>query len=375
MPTTLTRATGTVTADFDVLGLARVRMVDGTERDVAAVGRQFGLVPEPSAGVADLTIRYVDRLELPGMRHVGLGEAAASGSDFVLLRGRHKVPVRVAVDFDRIGEQLELRCERGTGPVPLLVAVLNLTILAKGALPLHGSAFCFEGTGAVVTGWSKGGKTETLLAFMANGARYVGDEWVYLSDGRVGGLPEPVRVWDWHLRELPELGRGVPGAKRARVRAVAGMHRLGDRLTGDGPLPGRAAAQRFRALTARQAGVDIAPESLFATPPQRGMVAFRKVLFVESAECRRVAVEPMAGQEVAARMAASLAYERMPLLAAYDQFRFAFPDRPCRLLEAAPALEEARLSEQFGQADAYRVTHPYPVQLSELFDAVRPLFD
>ena len=66
MPTTLTRATGTITADFDVLGLARVRLIDAAERDIAAVARQFGLAHEPSAGVADLTIRYVDRRRKEG---------------------------------------------------------------------------------------------------------------------------------------------------------------------------------------------------------------------------------------------------------------------------------------------------------------------
>jgi hypothetical protein len=365
-----------ITADFDVLGLARVRLIDADERDLASLGRQLGLPPVPVAGPADVIVRYVDHLDLRGTRHIGLREAAASGSDFVLLRGRHKSPVRVVLPFDQIGEQPELRCEHGTGAIPLLVAVLNLTILGKGALPLHGSAFHFRDTGALVTGWSKGGKTETLLAFMANGARYVGDEWVYVTQGHVGGLPEPVRVWDWHMRDRPELRRAVPGARLARVRAVAGLHRLGDRLAADGrPWPGHKVARRFRVLTERLAGVDIEPEALFGTPPVLGMVPFTKLLFVESVERPGVRVEPMPGAEVAARMAASLAYERRPLLAAYNEFRFAFPDRSSRLLEEAPAIEAERLAEMLGTAEAYRVSHPYPVPLTELFDAVRPLFD
>lgn len=36
------------------------------------------------------------------------------------------------------------------------------------------------------------------------------NEWVYVSNGCVGGLPEPVRVWDWHIRDKPELGCSVP---------------------------------------------------------------------------------------------------------------------------------------------------------------------
>ena len=82
---------------------------------------------------------------------------------------------------------------RGLPAIPLLVPIVNLTALANGALPLHASAFVHRGTGVVATGWSKGGKTEALLAFSANGARYVGDEWVYVAaDGsRVSGIPSP----------------------------------------------------------------------------------------------------------------------------------------------------------------------------------------
>jgi hypothetical protein len=52
----------------------------------------------------------------------------------------------------------------------LLISILNLTMLAKGFLPMHASAFTYKNTGVVATGWAKGGKTETLFAFMANGA-------------------------------------------------------------------------------------------------------------------------------------------------------------------------------------------------------------
>lgn len=361
-----------VGADLDVLGLARIRLVDADERDVAAAGRQLGLPPEEAAGPADIVVRYVERLDLGGARQIGLRDAAVCGSDFVLLQGRQKTSVRVALPFDRLGEQPELRCEHGTGSIPLLVPVLNLTILDKGALALHGSAFQYGGTGVVVTGWSKGGKTETLLAFMANGARYIGDEWVYVSNGFVGGLPEPVRVWDWHMRDRPELRRAVPGPRLARVRAVAALHRLGDKLIRD-ELPGHKAARQFRALTERQAGIDVQPGALFGTAPLAGMRRFSKLLFVESVDRPHVTVEPVAGTEVAARMAASLAYERRSLVAAYHEFRFAFPDRRSRLVEQAPGIEAERLSTMLGSVEAYRVSHPYPVPLSELFDAIRPL--
>ena len=61
------------------------------------------------------------------------------------------------------------------------MAILNFTLLSKDCVPLHASAFTHQGKGILLTGWSKGGKTEALLAFAQHGARYVGDEWIILS--------------------------------------------------------------------------------------------------------------------------------------------------------------------------------------------------
>src|SRR3990172_3169438 len=104
--------------------------------------------------------------------------------------------------------------------------------LARGALPLHASAFLWNGTGALATGWAKGEKTEALLAFLTEGATYVGDEWVYLAgDGaRVFGIPEPIRIWDWQLEHVPWLGRRLPRGERARLAALRALSRVAARI-------------------------------------------------------------------------------------------------------------------------------------------------
>ncbi len=71
-----------------------------------------------------------------------------------------------------IGRHCEIICERGLAAVPELVAVINQTALANGFLPLHSAVFNCQVVGILTTGWSKSGKTESLLAFMANGAEY-----------------------------------------------------------------------------------------------------------------------------------------------------------------------------------------------------------
>jgi hypothetical protein len=248
--------------------------------------------------------------------------------------------------------------------------MVNFIALSRGVLPLHASAFIIDGLGVLVTGWSKGGKTEALLAAMSQGAEYVGDEWVYLQpDGTMFGLPEPIRVWDWHLEQLPELLRARPRADRLRLstwRAVAALTRLGS----DAPVPGAGLARRARPIATRQAYLQVPPEELFG----KGRVALRgqldSVVLVLSAESPNIATEMAGPLEVSGRMAASLTEEREPFLSHYRQFRFAFPERSSSLVETSKEREAELLAHLFDGRPAARVIHPHPCDILALGDAV-----
>ena len=103
---------------------------------------------------------------------------------------------------------------------------------------------------------------------MAGGAQYIGDEWVYLSaDGRsMYGIPEPIRIWSWHLDSLPRYRRLVRRTDRARMRllslVVGGM----GRATANGGRHRSAATRtinRMAPLLRKQMGVDVSPHRLF----------------------------------------------------------------------------------------------------------------
>src|SRR5262249_13573465 len=142
----------------------------------------------------DITICFVDALQPGPLTLIGAGDSGFSGDSFFVKRGRGGADGLVSVPFDRVTRGLEIVCERRLPAVPHLIALINLTALAKGVLPVHAAAFIAGETGVLVTGWSKGGKTETLLGSLDHDIEYVGDEWVYLTDdGRMLGLPEPIR--------------------------------------------------------------------------------------------------------------------------------------------------------------------------------------
>jgi hypothetical protein len=362
--------------DYDLHGIVGLRLEGATPTEERLVTRQLGPIRAPLEREPDLVIRFVERLPLAGpLRLLGADDVGYCGDAFVVLRGKQKSRARVLLPLDQVGGRLEIVCERGLAAVPHLVALVNLTALARGALPLHASAFLWQGIGALATGWAKGGKTEALLAFLPEGAAYVGDEWVYLTgDGsRMFGIPEPIRVWDWQLEEVPWLAGRLRRGERVRLaglRGVAGA--LGRISAGHGRAAGL--ARRARPLLDRQRYVHVPPLSVFGAERCLREAEPGILFFVATHEAQDVIARPIAPDEVARRMVHSLGEERADLLSCYRKFRFAFPERSSSLLDGCEALERERLARTLGGLEAYEVLHPYPAPIPVLFDVMKELF-
>jgi hypothetical protein len=356
-----------------------IRLVNASAGDLAAVDRQLGPIRSSLGRSPDLVIRFVERLTgKQSLRLLGVDDAAFTEDAFLLLRGKHKSTARVQIPFDQIGSPCEIVCESGMTAVPLLIPIINLTALAKGVLPLHASAFVYRGIGVVATGWSKGGKTELLLALMAEGAKYVGDEWVYLSPegDRVFGIPEPVTVWDWHLRQMPQLRSAVSRKTRVRLRGLGLAVAALERVARGGKKSERAkSAARLAAALKRQGFVNLPPQTLFGPKACVGAASFDKLVFVASHDRPDVVVERISPLKVAQRMVFSLQEERMPLLSYYHKFRFAFPERSNRFLESAEGLQRDLLHRALQRKDSYALYHPYPASLQGMRDAMLPLLE
>lgn len=364
--------------DFDLHGMVGVRVL-GTADDAAVVRRQLGPMDGPLDHTPEILVRFVDTLATGPLTLVGKDEYAHDDHGFFLLRAKGKSRVRVRIDLDRLDDRsrpFEVTVERGAPAVPLLIALVNLFVLASGSLALHACAFEYQGVGVVVTGWSKGGKTETLLTMLEAGARYVGDEWVYIDGGgaTVAGIPEPIRVWDWYLDQIPEPGRLTPRADRTRLRLLAAANEVGDLVQG-GRLGKRAArlARRADHLIRGQRHVDVDPAILTGGDLGSLRTSFDLLVLAESSPSPLTSMSRIDPHPVAAAMAASLAYERRPLSDAHDAFRYSFPGRRSRFLESAGSLEEERLGKIFDGKPTWRLRHPYPAVLEDIGRALSPI--
>lgn len=360
--------------DYDLHGVVGVRLVDPTPRDVKAVAGQLGPANGPLEREPDVVIRFRERLPLPGLTYLGL-DAGHTDEGYYILRSS-KAPARARVPFETIGHRCEIVCESGARSVPLLIAIINMAFLGKDHLPLHASAFLYDGVASVLTGWAKGGKTESMLAFANHGAAYIADEWTIFSarGDRMFGIPEPIRLWQWHLEHVPGIRDHISWKKKVVFGGINSVDRLHSGLASV-PLLRRSFPVKLlgEALPAfrRQLNARFLPAVLFngrlhpeATPD--------RVFLVMSHDRPDIVVEPCESREVADRMLSSNRYEQLPFFEHYHAFTFAFPDRRNDFLDTVYDRQRDLLQQVFRDVEAYRVLHPYPVDFEELYEAMRP---
>jgi hypothetical protein len=367
------------TTDFDLHGIVGIRLLNATPSDVAAVRRQLGPIQAPLSRTPDIVICFVDKIpSATPVRYLGLDDVGFTEDAFLLFRGKYQMRVKVQIPFQHIGsQQCEIVCESGLPAVPLLIAILNLTVLSKGALPLHASAFNYNGKGILTTGWSKGGKTEMLLTYGAHGAEYIGDEWVYLSsDGEhMYGIPEPIRVWKWHLKELSYYKAKVSNRDLLRLRVLNMVIKSLDRFEESSVTRGSSLvklSRRVNAILHRQINVDIPPEKLFGKTVGATAGHPDKVFFVATHESPEIRVEPIDPNEIVQRMVFSLQEERAEFLSYYQKFRFAFPQSSNPFIDQIEETQRRILTNVLVGKEAYAVYHPYPFSLPKLFQVTHP---
>lgn len=356
-------------------GLVSVRMVSAPPSIRERVRRRLGHSCTREVDDPDITIRFVDHLDDRGrLRFLGLNGAAFDDGYFYLLDDLGR---RVRIDLGSVGGPCEILCEKGASPLFLLMPVIGLRLLRKGHVLLHSSSFTYGGKGILVCGWQKGGKTEMLLAFMAQGAEFMGNEWTIVSpaEGEIRGVGGVLQIWDWHLRHVPQYAGSLSDKDRSRLsllRSFRSIHRILPRASAPrGPVGRWLRRVSLEGGVAQLGQVRVAPEHVFGDSVQRGPAALDR-LFLATVGTGGTRVFPSDPLDVARRMSASQSYERRELIAAYEHFRFAFPDRRNGFLEDADEEEIRILSRAFSGTATYEITHPYPVGLGDLYSAAVP---
>jgi hypothetical protein len=356
--------------DYDLHGLAGIRLVDPSPSDVTAVSAWIG-TPAALPEAPDLTIRFVEDLSPDGPvewiepHSIGFGDAGL----FLYTADSGAAPAG-CLRLEGPGPRWELRCRAGRGRVPFLRPLIDLAVSAKEVFALHASAFTYRGSGVVVAGWARSGKTTALLAFMARGAAYIGDDRVYLRAGenRIYGLAQPLALRTTHLAELPRLARTVGRRGRMRLRLCAALERTASRaarIESFGDLPRRVAG------AASDASVSVSPDRLFGECPLQGRLD--KAFLAIAQDSSEVRVDPVEPRHLAERLLFSIRAERLPLWRLYYAFRYAFPDQAEVFGEEAEEAETERLAGALEGTETYALYHPFPAPVQAIHDALDPI--
>ncbi len=265
---------------YNFHNLVGIRLEGASPANAAAISRQYGRTYSPLVGEPDITIRFSgDSARPPALRTLGLNEAAYTDDAFFVVRGKGRAQAMARFPFEAVGEDdCTIECINGPAAIlSLLTPLLNLTMLRRGIIPLHATAFNYQGRSVIATGWSRSGKTETLLSFMAtNGADYVGDEYIYLQDdGRMFAIPRPLTLWEWHLPDLERYWRYVEPTEQRRIKRLRRL--IGIAEWGKDNLPHRLAyvaqsLEWIRGEMRRRLATKLWPQEMSASmpPPTRG---------------------------------------------------------------------------------------------------------
>jgi hypothetical protein len=355
-----------------------LRLIDPPDPVLRQVATELGAVAGLPAGLpADpiLTVRFTEPVGTRAdLIRLGLTDHpfAFDSERFYLIGRRGHL---TAIDF-RALDTTEIEIERGESTIPLLLPLLSLRLVAMGRVLLHAASFVHEGRAVVATGWQSGGKSELLFAFMVRGATYLADEWTIVrGDGSIEGFASDVHFWDWQLRALPPISARISGGdlrRLAALRVAGGPVRL--LRGGRRPTSVRRTLADLERWLDNAARVRIAPATVFDGRVHRGSLHLDDVLLA-TVGGHDTTVLPVEGREVAARIGASLDYERRELSAAYAQYRYAFPERTSELLEGGPRLEREILADAFAGVRAHEVRHRYPPSFTALYNAVSAVLD
>jgi hypothetical protein len=360
--------------DIDIHGLIGIRLINPPPLAVAAVKEHLGLLQGSLLRQPDISIRFVNRIEVPRLRILGQDQYGFTDDEFFILHGAPS-GAKTSIPFDRVGSKCEIVTDRADFDTQLLIDMIKVTALKKGCAPVHGCGLEFKGQGILLSSWGKGGKTTALLGFVSMGAKFVGDDLILLSgDGRtMYGIPSPMGVSHRHLRALPSLRLKLRSLERLRLeatRGVEGASRVFGGVKGDQSLVRRTLRRVLEGLE-RRWSVRIPPKALgnaiaLITP------APDKIFILLPHEGPRVEVEAGCPSDFVGRLAYSALADQKSLREHYLAYKYAFPNRSNPLLENESGLLRDIILCALAKKDIYIIRHPYPVPFSRLYEAIAP---
>jgi hypothetical protein len=253
---------------------------------------------------------------------------------------------------------------------------LQVRLALRNAACVHAASVEQDGGAILISGWSESGKTETALALMERGARFLSDKWtVVSSDGLASPFPVNVGVRRWVLPYLPTLRAGLAGQSSMQLRAAGGAAAvlapvLRRRTTGrfTGLIQG--AARQAIALADRAA---LTPSELRAVFGQRDdatrRIPTRSLVLLTTVDAVGPTIREVPRGWAIERLVRSAAFERRPFTAWLERGTYAFPDRSANV-ESWLDMDRQVLGRVLESTQLVHIEAPFPTDPRRIADLV-----
>jgi len=117
---------------------------------------------------------------------------------------------KIRIDFSLIGKDTyHVICDKNFNPdfiAIILEYLIHLSFVNKDAYFCHCCSFSFHNKIILCPAWRNVGKTNLLLSFLKEGAKYLADDWCLIDkNGSVSSLPKRINLLHYNLVENSDL--------------------------------------------------------------------------------------------------------------------------------------------------------------------------
>jgi hypothetical protein len=370
---------------YDIAAAVRLSLAAVDPRVARVVAA--GLDPWGQAkveGSADVTIEQLRELPRSPELQKAAGDSLTTASDehgvYVVADGRWcRVPVPAPDGPFPFALEPGFPLERVFGR--FIRPALQVAAGAHGVATVHGAAVILEGRGVVIAGWSESGKTETALAFIERGARFLSDKWTLaFPDGSIACFPVSVGIRRWMLPYAPTLRRALPAAARLQFA----MATLGSAVVRATVTPARhrggTIAKVHDALDQMVTLADrvaLAPSELckaYGQPPPIDRAPLGALVLLRTTVKGAPRAERHDAVWATRRLVRSASYERRDYFDLARRVRYVHADADVtRFSEFVEQREEGQLLSLLEGIPIIDVLAPFPCDPRRIVDAVRPL--
>jgi len=338
---------------------------------------QFGCFITDEGGDTDVEIGFVDRLCSRDLVYISNLACFNRETFFLIDRYGNKA----SLPFDTLtGDWCKVVAEKSIDPGffyrSILQCLIRYRFLQHNIAYVHASAVQYKGAGLLFPGWGGIGKTDLLMMFMDEGARYISDDRVLISsEGRMLIHNTALNLLHYNYKGSTRLRERLGWQKRGLYlanRLIRGLSQVCLELNSRRSFLTKTVSA-IRDLSDKSLWTEVDVQRIFPESEISMQTPLSKVFFISRVSEGHLRSRPISGVELARRMSACLRGDLNKMERAYQMFLFAFPYKDNSLVQGAPVRELKIMEEAFSGKEIHNILVPEGTDSKKVYDTLKLL--